>query len=128
MFRKPLSLWLALLLTGAISTAPALAHSQTEQQATQAQKIKARVAKAGTGKRAAVTVKLKDETKLKGYIGEIAQDHFSLVDPKAGTVTQVPYDQVQQIKNDNRAWLAAGLAGAVLGGLVILVSLSLRGS
>jgi hypothetical protein len=128
MFRKPLSLLLALLLTGAITSVPALAQSQTERQSTQAEKIKAKVAKTGTGKRAAVTIKLKDDTKLKGYIGEIAQDHFSVVDPKHGTVNQIPYDQVQQIKNDNRAWLFAGLAGATLGAVVILVSLLLRGS
>jgi hypothetical protein len=103
MFRKPLSLALALLLIATITTVSALVQSQTERQSTQAEKIKAKVAKTGTGKRAAVTVKLKDDTKLKGYIGEIAQDHFSVVDPKHGTVNQIPYDQVQQIKNDNRA-------------------------
>ena len=129
MFKKLLSLVITVLLTGTITLVPASARLQTETAPAQAEKVKAKVTRIGTGKRATVNVTLRDNTKLKGYIGQIAQEHFTLVDPKHGTVTPVPYEQVQQIKNTNHQWLfALGAAAATIGGLLLLVSLSLRGS
>jgi hypothetical protein len=76
----------------------------------------------GTGKRARVEIKLKDNTKLKGYIGAIAEEQFTVVDPKGGTVMPVPYNQVQQIKNTNRSGVyALGFAAGIIGGILILV-------
>jgi hypothetical protein len=129
MFKKLLSLGIAVLLTGAITSVPALAQSQVERETAQAAKIKAKVTRIGTGRRATVSVKLKDNSKLKGYIGQIAEEHFTLVDPKHGTVTPVPYEQVQQIKNTNHsAVFALGAAAGIIGGVMLLVVISLRGS
>ena len=128
MFKKLLSLAIAVLLTGTITSVPVLAQSQASDPA-QAEKIKVKVTRIGTGKRATVNVKLRDNTKLKGYIGEIAQEHFTLVDPRHGTVTPVPYEQVQQIKHTDRSWLfGLGAAAATIVGLLVAVSLSLKGS
>ena len=129
MFKKLVSLVITVLLTGTITSVSASARLQAEREPAQAEKVKAKVTKIGTGKRATVSVTLRDNTKLKGYIGQIAQEHFTLVDPKHGTVTPVPYEQVQQIKNTNHQWLfALGAAAATVGGLLLLVTLSLRGS
>ena len=129
MFEKLLSLALAVLLTGMITCVPASAQSQAEKDPQQAEKVKAKVTKLGAGKQARVEVKLKDNTRLKGYIGEIAEEYFTLIDPKHGTVTPVPYAQVQQIKNTNHsAAYALGLGAAVIGGVILVVVASLRGS
>lgn len=129
MFKKLLSMVITLLLTGTFTSVPASARLQAEREPAQAEKVKAKVTRIGTGKRATVNVTLRDNAKLKGYIGEIAQEHFTLVDPKHGTVTPVPYEQVQQIKNTNHQWLfALGAAAATVGGILLLVTLSLRGS
>jgi ABC-type amino acid transport substrate-binding protein len=130
MCKRLLSLSIAALLTATITFVPASAQSQVDQApAAAGGKIKARVTRIGTGKRAAVRVQLKDNTKLKGYIGEIAQDHFSLVDPKHGTVTPVPYEHVQQIKSTRNPWLFGIVTGAAtVGGLLLVVAVSLRGS
>ena len=129
MFKKVLSLALPCLLTTMITSVPVSAQLQAAREPQQTEKVKATVTKLGTGKQARVEVKLKDNTKLKGYIGEIAQEHFTLIDPKHGTITPVPYDQVQQIKNTNHSGLfALGLAAATIGGVMLLVVLSLRGS
>src|SRR6266849_10988997 len=129
MFEKLLSLALAVLLTGMITCVPASAQSQAGKDPQQAEKIKAKVTRLGTGKQARVEVKLKDNTKLKGYIGQIAEDRFALIDPKHGTVTPIPYAQVQQIKNTNHSgWYALGFGAAIIGGLMAFVALSLRGS
>jgi hypothetical protein len=129
MFEKLLSLGLAGLLTSMIPYASASAQSQTGREPQQAEKVKATVTKLGTGKQARVEVKLRDNTKLKGYIGEIAEERFTLVDPKRGTVTPVPYEQVQQIKNTNHSGLyALALGAATIGGVMLVVAIALRGS
>lgn len=129
MFAKLLSLTLAGLLTSMVTPVAVSAQSQAGKDPQQADQVKAKVTKLGTGKQARVEVKLRDNTKLKGYIGEIAEAHFTLVDPKHGTVTPVPYEQVQQIKNTNHSgWYALGLGAGVVGGLMLVVVLALRGS
>jgi hypothetical protein len=126
MFKKLLSVALTGLLLGMITAVPASAQSQA---AGETQKVRAKVTRIGTGKRATVNVKLRDNTKLKGYIGEIAQEHFTVVDPKHGTVTPVQYEQVQQIKNTNHQWLfALGAGAASIVGVLLVVTLSMRGS
>ena len=129
MFEKFLSLALAGLVTSMITSVPASAQSQAARDPQQAEKVKAKVTKLGTGKQARVEVKLKDNIRLKGYIGEIAEKRFTLVDPKHGTVTPIPYEQVQQIKNTNHSGLyALGLGAAVIVGVTLFVAVVLRGS
>ncbi|SRR6266404_4870432 len=129
MVEKLLALGLAGLLTSIIPYAGASAQSQTGREPQQAEKVRAKVTKLGTGKQARVEVKLRDNTKLKGYIGEIAEERFTLVDPKRGTVTPVPYEQVQQIKNINHSGLyALALGAATIVGVMLVVAIALRGS
>jgi hypothetical protein len=129
MLAKLLSLALVCLLTNMISPVLASAQSQAGREPQQADKVRAKVTRLGTGKQARVAIKLADNTKLKGYIGQIAEDHFTLVDPKHGTVTRISYEQVQQIKNTNHSAVTALLlaAGTVVG-LMVVVLVSLRGS
>ena len=128
MFEKLLSLALAGLLT-VITSVPASAQLQAEREPLQAEKVKVKVTRIGTGKKARVEVKLRDNTKLKGYVGEIAQEHFTVIDSKHGTVTKVPYVEVQQIKNTDRSALFALIAApAIVGGLMLVVVIALRGS
>ncbi len=129
MFDKFLSLAVAGLLTGMMTCVSVSAQSKGGAEPQQADKVKASVTRLGTGKQARVEVKLKNNTKLKGYIGEIAEERFTVVDPKHGTVTPVLYEQVQQIKNANHSGLyALGLGAAVIVGVTLFVALALRGS
>ena len=129
MLKNLLSMALAVLLLGMTTAVRSSAQSPTQKDPQQADQMKAKVTRLGTGKQARVEVKLKDNTKLKGYIGQIAEDKFALIDPKHGTVTPIPYDQVQQIKNTNyKGWYALGFGAAIIGGVMALVALSLRGS
>jgi len=63
-----------------------------------AQKVKAEVAKRGTGPKAKVTVKLKDNTKLKGYISDASTDSFTLADAKSGQTRTLSYQDVTEVK------------------------------
>lgn len=129
MFKKLLSFALACSLIGLVTPVPtAHAQSQADREA-QADKARARVVKLGTGKQARVEVRLTDNTKLKGYIGAIDEDHFTLVDSKRGAVRQIPYAQVQQIKNINHSAIYAALFGAaIIGGVIIFVLIAARGA
>ena len=129
MFKNLLSVALGVLLISLTTPVPSSAQSPTENDPRQADEIKAKVTRLGMGIQARVEVKLKNNTKLKGYIGQISEDGFALVDPKHGTVTPIPYAQVEQIKNTNHSGLfALGLGAATIGGLMVVVALALRGS
>jgi hypothetical protein len=126
-FRKVLSLALvAFLLTMTASSGRAQSRPQEDAQASE--KIRAKVAKIGTGKRSRADITLKDDRRLKGYIGEISENSFTLVDPKRGTVTNITYDEVRQIKSRNHAVREIALFGALMGGVLILVLTTVGGS
>jgi hypothetical protein len=129
MFRKLLSLALTSLLISPIAFVSAAAQTQTSAEQQQVGQIRIKVIRLGTGKQARVEVRLKDGSRLKGYIGAINEDHFTVIDSKHGTVSSVSYAQVQQLKNANRSPLIPlGLAAGVVGGVMLLVVISLRGS
>ena len=129
MFRKILSLGIVSLLVTAITSTSTLAQVPSVTDQALAEKVKLKVTKLGLGKRTRVEIKTKQNGKLKGYIGSIGENGFTVVDSKRGTVTPVPYSEVQQIKDISRNWLAPAIvSAATVGGLMLLVSLSLRGS
>ena len=130
MFTKFLSLPLAGSLISIVTLIPASAQSQTETDARQTEKVKARILKLGTGKKVLVEVRLKDNRMLKGYVSETTEDHFNVADAKTGVVTTVVYAQVQQLKVIKYPHqLAIGLAvvGSIIG-IAVILAVALRGS
>lgn len=100
----------------------ALAGSSPEKEARFAQKAKTEIAKLGTGPDARIDLKLRDKTRLKGYISEVGDQSFAVVDDKTGSVTTVAYPQVKQVKGNNLstgAKIAIGIAIVVAVGLII---------
>lgn len=118
-FRKALSAVLPVLLIMMTATIGS-SQSRTQNDTPAPEKIRAKVAKLGTGKRARAEVIFKDDQKLKGYIGEISENGFTLVDPKRGTVTTISYDQVRQVKNRNHDGRHLAFAGAAVIGTFTL--------
>ena len=125
-FRKAMSLALAAIINvmTAMST-PVQSRPQDDSAA--AEKIRAKVAKLGTGKRSRAEVISKDDRKLKGYIGEISENSFTIVDPKLGTVTTISYDEVRQVKSRNHddrhlAFAGAAMVGTIIFALVLATS------
>jgi hypothetical protein len=126
-FRKALSaalLVLQIMMTATIGSS----QSRTQGDVPAPEKIRAKVAGLGTGKRARAEVILKDDGKLKGYIGEISEHGFTLVDPKRGTVTTIPYDEVRQVKNRNHDGTHLAVAGAAMVGAIVLALVLATGS
>jgi hypothetical protein len=119
MFRKVLSL----ALVGAILNLSVFAFvpsdSKAEKEARFIEKVRQGILKLGTGEQARVEVKLKDKTKLKGYVSAADDEGFSVTDAKTGTVTKVTYPQVRQVKGNNlstgaKIAIGLGILAAVL--------------
>jgi hypothetical protein len=122
MFRKFICLSLVAVLSGAAAL-PTLAASKEEKQAAFIEKVRTGVARLGTGTDACVEVKLRDKTKLKGFISEINNDHFVVTDLKSGNATRVAYPDVQRVKGANLSTGAAIAIGAAIGAGVALLAL-----
>lgn len=119
MFKKLLSLALVALLINLAGMRLAYADSKEEKQAHFAEKVKASVLKLGTGEAARVKVKLRDKTKLEGYISAADGEGFIVTNPKTGMATQVAYPQVKSVKGNNlstgaKIAIGVGIAAAVI--------------
>jgi hypothetical protein len=127
MFKRNLSLMLIGSLILSLAAAPSVSASpKTEKKEAFAAKVKAGVAKIGVGHDARVEVKLRDKTKLKGYISEAADETFTVTDLKTGATATVAYSNVTQVKAHN---LSTGevivIAAAVAVGVTLLVILAI---
>ena len=103
MFKKYLTLTLTFLILNLSLSSVAFAETKSEKEAKFAQKVKAQIAKLGSGTEAKVEVKLKDGTKLKGYVSNIGEESFSVTNDKTGAVSEIPYPQAKQVKGNNLA-------------------------
>lgn len=94
------------------------------------EKVKTFVVRRGTGPKAKVTVKLRDNTKLKGYISDAGSDSFSLSDSKTGQVRTLAYSDVAEVKKPGGLSLAAKIGigvGVGVGALALLYAIGCAG-
>ena len=121
MFKRNLSLLLISSLVFSLALTPtALAKPKAEKEAEFATKVKAGIAMLGVGRDARVEVKLRDKTKLKGYISEATADTFSVTDLKTSAITTVAYPNVTQVKGNN---LSTGATIAIAVGIAVGVTI-----
>jgi len=71
---------LGTLLATAIGLDTVRAQTAREMQATE--RARANVLKLGVGRTSRVEVKLRDQTKIKGYVSDAGQDRFTVTDSK----------------------------------------------
>lgn len=93
-----------------------LANSKEEKAAELAARVKADIAKLGTGPDARIFVKLRDKTKVAGFVSQIGEDSFVITDLKNGATTTVPYPAVTQAKGKN---LSTGATIAIAVGIAV---------
>lgn len=119
---------LAMILSGAIlftafgAQAAAAKETQTPEQA------RAKVRQMGVGSRARVEVKLRDKTKVKGYVSAAdSADSFTVTDPKTGASRAIAYSDVDKVGKpggglSTRGWVILGAAAtaAVVVGVTVL--------
>ncbi len=129
MYRKIWVLVLGCLLLQAAYPQSISAMTKAEKETRFAEKIKAGIAKLGTGKDARIEVKLQDGTKLKGYVSETTDDHFVVMNAKTGAAVPVAYPQVKQVKGNNLSEgvkIAIGLAIGI--GLAVILAVAIGSS
>jgi hypothetical protein len=125
MLKKVLFLVLVAFLLGIAGVTPAHAESKEQKETRFAAKVKEGIHKLGTGLDARIEVKLRDKTKLKGYVSEAGEDSFVIVDEKTNAISRVPYSQVKQVKGHNlstAAEIALGI-GVILLPIVMVILL-----
>lgn len=96
MFRKIFAVMFSLTLvltTLGVSTV----HAQSRAEASSVERVRAQIIQRGTGERARIEVKLRDNSKLKGYISETGADSFTLTEKKTGTVRTIAYGDVARV-------------------------------
>lgn len=127
MFKKLLSLTLACSMMQIAFARPVAADPNAVKEARLAEKVRVGIARLGIGTDARVEVKLKDKTKLKGYISEASADSFVVINAHTGTPITVSYPQVKQVKGHNlssNARLAIGLGAAAALIVIFLIVLN----
>jgi hypothetical protein len=119
MFRKQIAFFLGALVINLAGARLAFAESKEEKQARFAEKIKSNVLKLGTGESTRIKVKLRDQTKLEGYISDAGADTFTVTNRKTGVATTVAYPQVKSVQGNNlstgaKIAIGVGIAAAII--------------
>jgi hypothetical protein len=125
MLKKLLSVVLVGLLIATINVSAVHAVSSDDKEARFIAQVKESIARLGTGVNARVEVKLRDNTKLKGYVSEAGEDSFIIVNAKTDMPVAVPYPQIKQVKGHNLSTggkIAIGV-GIGVGVLVVVILL-----
>lgn len=99
MYKRTMSFILVGLLLNLVFHTTVMANP--EKDAKFAAKVKTAVTKLGTGTEARVKIKLRDKTKIKGYISEAGEDSFSIINNKTNTAIQIQYSKVKQVQGKN---------------------------
>ena len=124
MYKPLLALALSGLLFGHAAAAPTPAPVQSEKDARRAEKVRAKITKLGTGESARVRIAVRNRREdVKGYVREAGADDFTLVDPKTGVVTVIPYAQVRAINPSHAMSIIAPLAA--VGTIVIVLAVGI---
>ncbi|HEY2974622.1 MAG TPA: hypothetical protein VGJ48_19060 [Pyrinomonadaceae bacterium] len=123
MFRKLVTLLLVALVINLAGVRLAYADSKEEKQSVFAEKIKANVLKLGTGESTRVKVKLRDKTKLEGYISDAGAETFTVTNRKTGVATAVAYPQVKSVQGNNLSTGAKIAIGVGIAATIIFIIL-----
>lgn len=122
MFKQKLSLVLIALLTNVLVAMPASARAQSTRQEQTVEEIKIKIARLGIGEKARATVRMKDGTKIKGYITEARDSDFVIRDRKTNEPHVVNYNDVAKVEKNSGHSTARNIAIGVGIGVAAVVT------
>ncbi|HSO73877.1 MAG TPA: hypothetical protein VLU47_03495 [Blastocatellia bacterium] len=127
MSRKTLSAMLGLVLASVtVCGESAAGANKLSDQAGHIRKVRTSVLKLGVGRDARVQLRLRDKTRLSGFISEVGEDSLVIESETTGAVTAVAYPNVTQVKGHNLstgAKIGIGIAiGFAVTALIIFAS------
>ncbi len=124
MFRKPIVHILVSALLISLVAFPSFAKTKEEKATEFAAKVKTEIAKLGTGTEARIEVKLRDKTKLKGYVSKLGEESFVIAEAQTGAETEVAYPNVAAAKGKHLSkgyWIAIGVTAAVIISIIVFL-------
>ncbi|CAN5876568.1 hypothetical protein BH18ACI4_BH18ACI4_04620 [soil metagenome] len=92
------------------------------------EKIKIKIVKLGVGAKAKATIKLKDGSKIKGYIAQAGEDNFVIRDRKTDAPTTIRYADVAKVEENRGHSTARNIAigvGIGAGALLLAIAISI---
>jgi hypothetical protein len=121
LFRKTIVVMLTVILLNTCFGIQSL-RAQTGKDAAEIEKARATVQQLGVGQAARVEVKLKDNTKMKGYISATGEDSFTVVDSRTNIPQTLAYTDLKQVKKpgSNFSMRTIAIIGAVVAAAVIV--------
>jgi hypothetical protein len=90
MLKKHLS-WLCVILLTVHSVT--LSGAAAQGKATASDKLKAQLAKFGTGPKVKLEILLRDQSKRSGYLSQVKDDSFVLADSKTNATTEIAFSE-----------------------------------
>jgi hypothetical protein len=126
MKKRVLNVVLALLL----ANVPSLAGTQAETDAQLIDKVRSKIARLGVGEKAKATLRLKDGTKVKGYVSQMRETDVVMRDRQTDQPTPVLFKDIAKV-DDNRGHGTAkkvGIGVAIGAGAVLVVIAALIAS
>ena len=125
MIRKFLALLVVSILIQAVCVNTASANVKPDKQARSTEKVRLGISKLGVGPESKVEVRLRDRSKLAGYIREIKEDSFVVAEAKTGAPVSVAYSNVAQVKGQNLSTGAKIAIGIAIGAGIALIILAI---
>ena len=124
MIKILVSLMLMYLLV--FTAAPVLASARPDKQDESVEQVRAKIERLGIGEKARATIRLKNGTKLKGFIDQVRSDDFVLKDRDTGAPTTILYRDVSKVESNRGHSTAKTIAlGAAIGVGVVLAVLGI---
>lgn len=90
--------------------------------------VKAKLAKLGLGEKAKATIRLKDGSKVKGYVARADEDDFVMRDRKTDAPTTIRYADVAKVESNRGHSTARNIGlgvGIGVGGFLLALAISL---
>jgi hypothetical protein len=120
--RKTLSLLLGIVLVSCtVCVQSAAGANRNPDQARLIQRVRSSVLKLGVGRDARIEVRLRDKTRLSGFISHAGPDSLGIASETTGAVTSVAYADVTQVKGHNLSTGAKIGIGIAIGFAVVVL-------
>ena len=119
MLKTYVSLLVAVMLLLATTSQPAAASQSADgggRQGPTVEQVKSKIARLGIGAKAKATIKLKNGTKVKGYVAQADQEDFVIRDRKTDAPTTIRYADVLKVEDNKGHSTARNIAiGVAIG-------------
>ena len=107
-----------------VNAVPSFA-AQSNDDANAIEKVRLKVAKMGVGDKAKVTVRMKNGTKIKGFVSQAGANEFTVRNNQTGDPTTIAYSDVLKVEANGGHSTARNLAigiGIGVGAFLVVIA------